>query len=159
MLSLTAKHFVIDMPDDFRGMAVHPPSWMISVEPSLERWGRLAYLDREYAISTRCEDLTGLMELLARLQNFEPSPDTAIHRSFYRYDFLFATLGTGGWERRGVGLSLNSNEDVGREPEVLRALLAWFAERFHAAAPSSRVRARLALWARPEDWDVDRPRL
>jgi hypothetical protein len=158
MLSLTAKHFVIDMPDDLGDMGVHPPSWMISIEPALEQWARLAYFDHDHAISIRCEDLTTLVELLERLRDFEAGVDTAIHRRYYQYDFMFATLGTGRWERRSAHVCLNSCADRGQEPEALKALLAWFAEWLHAAAPASPVKARLALWAEPEDWGRGRPK-
>jgi hypothetical protein len=83
MLSLTAKHFVIGTPDDLRGVRVYPPSWMISVEPALDQWARLAYFDHDHAISTRCEDRTALVELLDGLRDVGAGVDTAIHHSYY----------------------------------------------------------------------------
>src|SRR5207248_1065593 len=105
-----------------------PPSWVVSVEPALDGSARLAYIDHHQAISARCEDLTGLVELLHQLRDFEAGVDTAVHRSYYQYDFWFATLGTGRWERGGARICLNSCADQGREPEALKAVLAWLAE-------------------------------
>jgi hypothetical protein len=151
MLSLTAKHFVTDMPDEFREAVVHPPSWVVSVEPVLDGSACLAYLDRDQAISVRCEDLMGLAELLHQLRDFEVGVDTAVHRSYHQYDFWFATFATGRWDRGNARICLNSCADVGREPEALKAVLAWLAAKLHTSASRSSVVKRLSLWMEPPD--------
>jgi hypothetical protein len=153
MLSLTAKQFVIDVPDDLPGTVVYPPAWVVSIEPALDGSGCLAYLDRDNAIAARCEDLPALASVLRRLRDFEPGVDTAVHRSYHHYDFWFATLEVGRWDQGSARICLNSCADRGREPEALKAVLAWLAERLHAAAPRSGVARRLSLWQEGEAWD------
>jgi hypothetical protein len=156
MLSLTAKHFVTDMPDEFQAAVVHPPSWVVSIEPALDGSARLAYFDRQRALSTRCEDLAELVELLRQLRDFEAGIDTAIHRSYYQYDFWFATLGPGNWDRGSARICLNSCSDRGREPAALQGVLAWLAERIQVLAPRYPVMRRLSLWVPPEEWELGR---
>ncbi|MFT5175273.1 MAG: hypothetical protein ACI8W7_003463 [Gammaproteobacteria bacterium] len=153
MLSLTLKHFVVCLADGSQHSVVHPPSWVVSIEPCLDGSARLAYLDTDVAISTSCADLSDLIALLGELENFHPGADTAQHRCYYQYDAWFALHSDGESRHQRVSLSLNDCADVGREPEPLRAILGWLAVRLLDAAPNSKVASRLALWAAPAEWD------
>jgi hypothetical protein len=153
MLSLTLKHFVVCLADGSQHSEVHPPSWVVSVEPGLDGSARLAYLDPELAISTSCADLSDLVALLGQLETFHPGADTAQHRCYYQYDAWFALHSDGEIRHQRLRLSLNDCADVGREPEPLRAILGWLTVRLLSAAPNSQVASRLALWADPPLWN------
>ena len=149
MLSLTAKHFVADVPDDARRAVMYPPSWFVSIEPLIDGSLCLAYRDGENAISVHCQEPADLKTWLRQLSDFEPGMDTAIHRSYFHYDFSYAMPGVGCWEKGRAHICLNSCADVGHEPEALKAILAWFARRLRNVAPESAAPQRLALWAKP----------
>jgi hypothetical protein len=96
--------------------------------------------------------VTVLVELLARLRSTAPGVDIATHRSYYQYEFHYSVLAGDHWQRAIVKFCLNDPEDIGKYFGERKRVLAWFAERFGAAAPSSGVELRLPLWTAPVNW-------